>query len=56
MVITSIVEPWLTVVAMNAPAMGVLLNTTGIAGLLVALVGLVRARPRRLRSPREWWR
>jgi hypothetical protein len=43
--ITSIVEPWVTVVAMNAPAMGVLLNTSGIAGLLVVLAGLVRARP-----------
>jgi hypothetical protein len=43
--ITSIVEPWVTVVAMNAPAMGMVLNTAGIAGLLVVLVGLVRARP-----------
>jgi hypothetical protein len=45
LVVTSIVEPWFTLVAMNAPAMGVLLNTIGTAGLLVALVGLVRARP-----------
>lgn len=44
--IVTILEPWLTLGWMQVPAVGVVLNTTGIAGLLVALVGLVRARPR----------
>jgi hypothetical protein len=45
--IVTTIEPWLTLVAMGAtPPVGVALNTAGLAGLLVALVGLIRARPR----------
>lgn len=44
--IATIVEPGITYGSMVDPAVGVVLNTAGIAGLLLALVWLVRARPR----------
>jgi hypothetical protein len=49
----TIVEPFLTNGWMAVPAVGVVLNTAGIVGLLTAVVWLVRACPGRPRSPRE---